>query len=1284
MEIAEIYVKGVTATAFNVKKIPKGIIGATIRVTFADDWHDMQQMAVFQGVVTKDVVVTGSSITIPAECVEEAGYQLRVGFYGVADEMLAIPTIWADLGMIQDAADPSGDESTDPTLPVWAQLQDQIERVGAVEAQIEQNKTDIEKLNDNKLDASALPTAINTALAQAKETGEFDGAVGPQGQKGDKGDTGSQGIQGVKGDKGDTGAAGKDGTSVTVKSVSESTADGGSNVVTFSDGKTVTIKNGSKGSAGATGPKGDKGETGATGPAGPAGPAGATGSQGPKGDKGDPGRSIGIFVTDHGAKGDGSTDDTAAFQAALSENRVVYVPGGTYKLSDTLVIRENCCLELSQDTVLQFTNTSGNCIEMRGSATLRGNHAMISAPYAFTGNVISMDTSQEGESHNNIPPYLHSGSHMFKRQRFIYDINILKPDSNGICKSTDGKCNGTAIYMHCLGTASIRWMWGITMSGVRIAGGFSYGIRAYNIDKSGDYEDNAWNHDMRIEAIIENCEIGVSMENCNCAHLAVTVQPHATESGVKYAKHGIYLNDAMYIDMIGSRVWDWNANNSLWTSGGQYQHIAMIGNCKGLLLDDFLCHAHSEDIRDLIYTDTPSNFDTMSVLQEPGSKWFKSVDGTPYFNDGKMDKQLAMKSDIDEYFQTDRVQNYTDVKSPHRDGIWDNNGTLTAVTSSIYIEPRAFSPGDVVRIRGINFASSYPGKPRMYFYNKSNGSYKGAYNFAANTMIPASPTGSVSNNEATYEWDAESSTMTIRFNGSNVTSMTAAYLYGFGGEYAIGYKADSVIMTVNEEITFSQAGFLADGIKVKSENVIGGGGGGADGFSPVVNVTAISNGHRVTITDAEGTETFDVLNGAKGDTGATGAAGADYVLTDADKAEIAQQAAALVPGGGGGAATPDWNANDGEAGYIANRTHYEEDTKDFLFDGTFTKRNMSSVVSVEFAGHLIPGQKYAVVYKDVSYEATAYLDGDGWPSIGGFYDADTGEFDFSEFPFCLFGEFDDDSMTYELEEHSPEKGTFTLSVAKIVKSVKCLDEKFIPDTIARKSDIPTGGGGGTGSEIVELMPDTQFVYVDSMGLFMAQTDFQFVAGKTYVIKYNGVEYTVTAKFGAYSMDGTNAAVIFVGNSAVFGGENNGLPFALAVVPFMSYFKGMLMGAPLDGATSITASVKGAASSALYKDPYAPLVLDGRIDSSSGELTVIYGDDTEVCEAFLTGREIVVIAYKGVAARRYTVVGCSLVTFLYGDASQIPTLLALTSYTKSLTDVLEFEYNGDGTFVPYSG
>lgn len=46
---------------------------------------------------------------------------------------------------------------------------------------------------------------------------------------------------------------GKDGTSVTVANVSESTDDGGTNTVTFSDGKKVNIKNGRKGTAGQRG-----------------------------------------------------------------------------------------------------------------------------------------------------------------------------------------------------------------------------------------------------------------------------------------------------------------------------------------------------------------------------------------------------------------------------------------------------------------------------------------------------------------------------------------------------------------------------------------------------------------------------------------------------------------------------------------------------------------------------------------------------------------------------------------------------------------------------------------------------------------------------------------------------------------------------------------------------------------------------------------------------------------------------------------------------------------------
>ena len=77
-----------------------------------------------------------------------------------------------------------------------------------------------EKMEDGYVKEEELPEAINEALKQAKESGEFDGPQGIQGEKGDqgeqgiqgeKGEQGIQGVQGEKGDKGDTGAQGVQG-----------------------------------------------------------------------------------------------------------------------------------------------------------------------------------------------------------------------------------------------------------------------------------------------------------------------------------------------------------------------------------------------------------------------------------------------------------------------------------------------------------------------------------------------------------------------------------------------------------------------------------------------------------------------------------------------------------------------------------------------------------------------------------------------------------------------------------------------------------------------------------------------------------------------------------------------------------------------------------------------------------------------------------------------------------------------------------------------------------------
>ena len=129
MILAKIRVNGVKATPYEVREIPKGIIGGQILFEYTDPmWKGLNKTVVFQGAVTKDVVNAGELVTIPVEVVAKTVQALRVGVYGTdAEGNVAIPTLWADLGRVRAAADPSGDETTDPSLPVWAQLQEQID-----------------------------------------------------------------------------------------------------------------------------------------------------------------------------------------------------------------------------------------------------------------------------------------------------------------------------------------------------------------------------------------------------------------------------------------------------------------------------------------------------------------------------------------------------------------------------------------------------------------------------------------------------------------------------------------------------------------------------------------------------------------------------------------------------------------------------------------------------------------------------------------------------------------------------------------------------------------------------------------------------------------------------------------------------------------------------------------------------------------------------------------------------------------------------------------------------
>lgn len=232
MNIANVKVNGVEAVSDQWCRIPAGIVGATVSFQYTGDiWASLRKTVVFRSVVIRDVIDAGEIVAIPPEVVAESCSTLCVGVYGVdAQGKVVIPTLWAELGEVLPAADPSGDQSTDPALPVWAQLQEEVAEANAIakgrakghvfdtvedldlwlaepahvaELAVGDNfyiraldvpdywwdGTQKQPLETQKVELSdyvksgEVEDTVNKALQEAKESGEF------KGDKGDKGDT---------------------------------------------------------------------------------------------------------------------------------------------------------------------------------------------------------------------------------------------------------------------------------------------------------------------------------------------------------------------------------------------------------------------------------------------------------------------------------------------------------------------------------------------------------------------------------------------------------------------------------------------------------------------------------------------------------------------------------------------------------------------------------------------------------------------------------------------------------------------------------------------------------------------------------------------------------------------------------------------------------------------------------------------------------------------------------------------------------------------------------------
>lgn len=160
----------------------------TVEFVFSPEWDGLTKTAVFSnGKTTVDVLATnwdGDTVPVPHEVLAVPGRHARVGVYGADESGVVLPTVWVSLGKVQPGADPSGDETADPSLPVWAQLQKQIGDLDDLQTYNKGNL--VEAINEArssggsggggytigdglKLDAATNTLSVDTAAAVEKD-----------------------------------------------------------------------------------------------------------------------------------------------------------------------------------------------------------------------------------------------------------------------------------------------------------------------------------------------------------------------------------------------------------------------------------------------------------------------------------------------------------------------------------------------------------------------------------------------------------------------------------------------------------------------------------------------------------------------------------------------------------------------------------------------------------------------------------------------------------------------------------------------------------------------------------------------------------------------------------------------------------------------------------------------------------------------------------------------------------------------------------------------------------